>query len=996
MRLLHVLPTAERVFETQASLFEGAATLFGTRAMTIEALEQLLTSSALAGRRRLPPGARDLALRSILADHEQHSAFRSVVRKPGFRRAVEAFLVELAGGGATPEQMEAASEKLPGWQRSRIVGLARIARDYQRFLGHRELDDAELSAPRIVQALERGGQLPAPLRDVEQIEFRDIVDWSPARLGLVRSLATALRAHGVHVVLELPQSDHPVIADSLDPAYRAVEAMAGDVELRPRPIRGGAGQRLSAFDAATASAEAREVAHRIAQLLREGAPAGSIVVAAQEMRDLAPELGAALRRVGVPTRNRCGTLVTQTVTYRLARDLATMDEHDAVTRERVAAILGSSVVDLTTMEPRAPAPQTMARHLRAAAVRSRIADSGGEDGFLSRLARLAAAQRRMGHQKDASLVPHTSATVRRLFERLDAWPQSTTWITHGMTLLGLLTELRVPELLQQNGFSSEPLPSARPSLSDAAQARALAHEQAAWTRLREAIAQLEDAVDALQLPAQRVTRAEFVAWLDRHCAEEAIGVEAANGAAVELVELSDLSGRRVEHLFLVGAYDGRLPESAEPDPLLADDERWQLNGALGRPVFRVSPSTTSASVLQARQLLQTLSLALAVECASESVTLSRPRMDNRGRQIAPSALIGVVAPDVTVQHVPFASLDPRLAARMTTSIQERREAARERIAVFQGKQPPGRYSGNVTALTEVLTRVSPGTVDRPWSASALERVATCGFRYLAEWMWKAHEEDEPVEQIGVMETGRLAHLAAEFAVREIVNRDLWHPTHLTEALEVGIEAASGALEKQEPATVLGHPDLWAVTRERMMARLRRLLEIEVRYTHSIGVRPAAYELSFGLPQAALPAVELGGVFVAGQVDRVDVGPGTVTILDYKSGKTEANARKYEDDVLLETQFQLPLYVSALSRVMPEAKGRVVDAGYVSLRDAQRTVPLSDVLQSRRIPDVTVALEKSLRDLSGRVRGGHFAIEPHSCGGCHLRPVCRIPRPEDRS
>jgi ATP-dependent helicase/DNAse subunit B len=244
-----------------------------------------------------------------------------------------------------------------------------------------------------------------------------------------------------------------------------------------------------------------------------------------------------------------------------------------------------------------------------------------------------------------------------------------------------------------------------------------------------------------------------------------------------------------------------------------------------------------------------------------------------------------------------------------------------------------------------------------------------------------------------MEVGRLAHLAAEAAVREMVTHGLWG-TSGEAGLDAGLEAARTAVAAQERATVLGHPELWSLTRARMLQRLRQLLKFEQERTREQRVAPFGMELAFGLKKAELPAFQIAGAFIGGQVDRVDVGADSVMVLDYKSSKTPYNRKRFAEDDLFDVQLQLPIYVSALATLLPQAAGKRVDAAYVSLRDLDRTPTLVQAMKGAPLSEITRRLEGAVASIVARVSDGQFPVRSRSCLGCHLQPVCRIPRKEE--
>lgn len=953
--------------------------------MTFAQLETTLSQPALQGLRLLPPGGRRLALGGLLQKAKLPAVFQALAQQPGSTSALESIILELAAGGGDPAELEACASRLPPWLKGRVEALAQLTRAYVRHLAERKLADPAFALAGACRALEEGAPLPRALQGFEAIELRHLVDWPPSRVRLVRALTHAARAAGTHVVVVMPeiQGDQPEAADALDPAFRALEA-GGDLELGRSPLAQIPRERVHAFTAADDTGEAREIAARVASLIREGSPLGDIAIAANDARDVSPRLQEALADLGIPTRSRQGTSLAHATLARLAADLAGWEAPEEATRERVCALLSCTAVNLSLVAGEPVDALQIVRDIRAAAIRSRTPDRAGTDGFATRLERLARSFDRGGKPEAADRARRSAAVIARFFRRLDARPPQATLVRHAHELLALLEDVGAVAWLTE---------MAAPDALDARQGHALALEQAAWRRLVCATQELEDASALLDLRERVLSRATFADWLSGMFAAASLRPGTTRGAAVEILELGDLAGRRFRHVFLASAAEGRLPGRAATDAFFTDEERWLVNGAMGRPILRVAPSTTAASPFPSAALLDAASVALAAEAATESLTVSRPRSDDRGRPYADSPLVSLIASNLEFEAVPFRPLDPVLARNSSSSIEARRQIALSRAAFFRGESDLDPYGGDVSAIAARLQPFAPGTRTFPWSASKLETLATCGFRYLAEWAWRAKEEDEPDDQAGPMEIGRLAHLAAETAVQAMVDAGVWSPKDATAAVELGLEAATRIVGEHERATVLGHPELWELTRGKMLGRLRHLLRLEVERTATDGVAPFGMELSFGLPDATLPALEIGGVLVGGQIDRVDVGPDSVMVLDYKSGGTPYNTTRFDEDDLFLVQLQLPIYVAAMDALLPEARGKQIDAAYVSLRDVERTRTLRETMRGATTEEIRERIEAGIVKAVSRVRDGRFAVEPRSCQGCHLQPVCRIPRLE---
>lgn len=192
------------------------------------------------------------------------------------------------------------------------------------------------------------------------------------------------------------------------------------------------------------------------------------------------------------------------------------------------------------------------------------------------------------------------------------------------------------------------------------------------------------------------------------------------------------------------------------------------------------------------------------------------------------------------------------------------------------------------------------------------------------------------------------------------------------------EVATAAMEEFAEREYVGHPVLWELKRAELLESLIAVVESEE------GARPLELERKFGFDEPeSWPALRIGDVHVRGVVDRIDRLPdGTLLVLDYKSGRLTSLTPKLKKEALLAPEFQLALYAEMLRQRQPGAR---VDAGYLSLRDADRTRTLRE---SGIDPD-TLPLAAGVRERVAKMRGGHFAVRPLTCDYCDLEPVCRL-------
>jgi hypothetical protein len=195
---------------------------------------------------------------------------------------------------------------------------------------------------------------------------------------------------------------------------------------------------------------------------------------------------------------------------------------------------------------------------------------------------------------------------------------------------------------------------------------------------------------------------------------------------------------------------------------------------------------------------------------------------------------------------------------------------------------------------------------------------------------------------------------------------------------------------------LGHRLLWALSQRRALKVVSRFLTGDSVFPFSQAA-PRALEFAFGtttsaLPQFQVPAALEGErpLYFRGRIDRIDVGPNWVGVIDYKTRVSNELEKRH-----LKTDIQLPLYLL----VAREQFGRADAARWVSLKNSDtRSMPDSDLnsllatdaagrlhAQHHELPNLANVLHNTVNFL----RQGSFGARPQSCQFCDLQPICRI-------
>lgn len=325
----------------------------------------------------------------------------------------------------------------------------------------------------------------------------------------------------------------------------------------------------------------------------------------------------------------------------------------------------------------------------------------------------------------------------------------------------------------------------------------------------------------------------------------------------------------------------------------------------------------------------------------------------------------------------------------------------------------GRAQHHANAFTGIVGPLPDFVVDRVWSPTALERYATCPFRYLLGDVLRLSELDRPDEHetIDPRERGTLIHEILRQFIDAMPQRTSpnqpWSPDE-RQAIHDIADSECAAVAKSGGT---GRPLTWKLERRRLHRELDVVLDTDEDVRSTLGLVPSALELAFGFagngPQqtsadliAASAPLQLsidghGTVTFRGTIDRVDmaIDRSRVAIWDYKTGASTAHGDLTKDPVSGGTQLQPALYGLAARRL---GQSVPVDAGYWYTR--RRGV--ENAIARIAIDEVVV---ERLRSVLGvvltNIADGNFPAFPKTannrhtnCQYCEFDSIC----PTDRN
>jgi ATP-dependent helicase/nuclease subunit B len=442
---------------------------------------------------------------------------------------------------------------------------------------------------------------------------------------------------------------------------------------------------------------------------------------------------------------------------------------------------------------------------------------------------------------------------------------------------------------------------------------------------------------------------------------------------------------RARHLFLASLQDGDFPGPATGDPLLGDERRARLGIAA---LKRQDPA------LEERYLFHA-----CVSRPTERLWLCWCSADEDGRPSARSPFVDDVL-DLLAPRPEEAEEALKRVVGLDRVVFEPEEApsprALERALAARGPREPETRPGPLAdpAVLEPLAQrdpIGPGT---------LENWIECSYRWFVGHELRPQRLDPEPD-----------HLTAGSVVHDVLERLYREPPGDERIPRPGDldrwRARAGTLldeQAEQHGLDLQRPQA-RVLLARMRAQIERLLERESRTETEL--RPALLEASFGEREGdTQPPLDLGGVRIHGQIDRVDTTPDGRfgVVYDYKTGSRAWAAAKLGD----EGKLQLQLYARAIADLWeiepigglyhplgstkdPRPRGFVV-GGLEATDDLE--LPRTDRLDEDAVRETVEAGASTAREKAEAMHRGQIDRDPN--GGrcpkwCRYQPICRLER-----
>ncbi len=519
-----------------------------------------------------------------------------------------------------------------------------------------------------------------------------------------------------------------------------------------------------------------------------------------------------------------------------------------------------------------------------------------------------------------------------------------------------------------------------------------------------------------------------------------------DGAAlgVSVHRLGDTMGIKPRVVLVGSLNQGEFPIRPKGQNLLSSADRLSLGKRAKRPVWRTDDEEYEGQLLQLAWLL--------ANC-SERAVLGAAGADLSGRQQAPSVIIEGLAQQLG-RDLPTPSggvfgelpmLDSareikalwgRLAADLLRTDQsdaslaqaalwhlcqraeysqswqkianrgqeEERRNRLNRLSLDLRASEGNVFSGRLTSsqAMALLEIVLAHPEFRELSPSALETYAVCPLTWFFSYLLKLKAISEPGWALEAKSEGDWVHraLAGFFNPEEF--DPSWNPAAQEERLLQCLEKAKTDLSEGLAAP----PPVWEARQDVLHTALAQVVAREMQAMTE--VLPVAVEEDIGgnASEFTIPVDDGPPLSLKGRLDRLDRGPESAVVSDYKHTGNEAGLREATNrEQAGVTQFQLPVYMAAANELMGvegnALTGRLVPTLLASSKVRQLIYGANDSFFSKD-PSAREQLAaqgqpnlyNAIADLWQRLASGMFVALPdqQACQYCDYRLACRAQAP----
>jgi PD-(D/E)XK nuclease superfamily protein len=577
--------------------------------------------------------------------------------------------------------------------------------------------------------------------------------------------------------------------------------------------------------------------------------------------------------------------------------------------------------------------------------------------------------------------------------------------------------------------------------------------------------------DLLAQSGRRIEAAEFARFVENafDCAPAAAEPDVASGVAA--LPVLEARGLDFDLVFVIGLNDGLFPRYHREDPLLPDEMKRALSGPLGKALrarFGTGAPSRPGPILRTRRERNGedfFLFFLALSMPSRRVVLSYAAADAGGNPIVRSPFIdevlrllgdsaSVAKPRITAAHMLVPEIDDCFSrdeflaraalgkvldsggteiiaeAAVRESICSRSEIERAREEYLNKPTREDHAEPDEDGLRYWADRERFASADawngrvkndgrlarliygdpadpRRWSATQVNQLASCGYRYFAARVLGLSEEDDQDYELSALESGEILHDVLKQLVDGVGFRDRKQTARDAPAILKKIGEARRALSRD--------PAFFDIRWDRICEAAADFVQYEDAYRKQNPNLKIQTEAEFDFQIARLkdaggPALRMGGRIDRLETHRCGKAISKIRVLDYKDsarGDEYANRANPQKALFGWIDFQLAIYVMSVLAKAGAARG-TLEAGYYVLRARDR----KKREQVFAIESPAVELDPKQRAMSRKAgehpiadrifalvdsaARGEFDVDPRQCDEyCEYRSLCRYYKAADR-
>ncbi len=514
------------------------------------------------------------------------------------------------------------------------------------------------------------------------------------------------------------------------------------------------------------------------------------------------------------------------------------------------------------------------------------------------------------------------------------------------------------------------------------------------------------------------------------------------GEGIMLGPVQAVAGLAFERVYLVGMTEGAFPSPPPVDPFFTGatngedplqrrarqrrDERRAFLTALaaadgGVATLSLPDAAGDRAAFPSRWLLEVAAARLGRSSLDASGFKALKEADCPWLRVVSSARAGVVgaAPPADLEDRRLQQAATWTAAGLPLHLHPL--ARRTDLPVGSGLATASarrsrhltQFDGNLgrpAATAARIARVFDGSA--ALSASRLETWAQCPFRYFLGYVLRVTATEAPEERwsISPRDRGSLVHdvLHDFFGQLAGVGRPAPREQYTPDDYRLLEQITGRHFQLAEQRGLVGHPVVWEVSREGILADLHSFLREDQRWRAVSGFQPRFFEQAFGFDEpGSWPAVEIQvagtDLRLRGRIDRVDLDPAGTRgyVFDYKTGRAEEVKGAEGDPLLAGKRMQVALYVQAVRRQLGERASVGGAYWFITSRSEFEQQPLvgDDAETERRL---AVVAEK----IAGGIQAGCFPQVPgeedefyrtfENCKYCDYQRICPAGRDDQWS